>query len=55
MTQTFIDFARGKMKMTINGAYDFVEKILLNGLRKIKYCKKQLQFNIIIVILSIGK
>ena len=43
------------MKMTINGAYDFVEKILLNGLRKIKYCKKQLQFNIIIVILSIGK
>ncbi|MBM3701425.1 MAG: SDR family oxidoreductase [Actinobacteria bacterium] len=25
MTQTFIDFARSKMKMTINGAYDFVD------------------------------
>ncbi|MBC8387386.1 MAG: hypothetical protein H8E13_04975 [Actinobacteria bacterium] len=25
MTQLFIDFARSKMKMTINGAYDFVD------------------------------
>ena len=25
MTQTFIDFARSKMKMTINEAYDFVD------------------------------
>ena len=25
MTQTFIDFARGKMKITTNGAYDFVD------------------------------
>ena len=35
MTQLFIGFARSKMKMTINGAYDFVEKILLSGLGKL--------------------
>lgn len=25
ITKTFIDFARGKMKITVNGAYDFVD------------------------------
>ncbi len=31
------------MKMTISGAYDFVEKILLSGLGKIKYCNRFLR------------